>query len=136
MGAGIAAALRDAGIPVTLIERDDEALGRGLTDLRRGVDGAVNRGRLSEAAAVDRMAGVTASTNYAALAATDLVIEAVFEELSVKRAVFRRAGAPPAGWTRSSLPIPPISTPRAIAAGVCLQPQDASSACTSSARPT
>ena len=88
MGAGIAAALRDAGIPVTLIERDADGLERGLVNLRRIVDGAVKRGRLSQAAAVERMAGVTATTDYEALAGTDLVIEAVFEELSVKRAVF------------------------------------------------
>ena len=88
MGAGIAAALRDAGIPVTLIERDADSLERGLANLRRIFTGAVQRGRLSEAAAGERMAGVTAATDYAALAGTDLVIEAVFEELSVKRAVF------------------------------------------------
>ena len=88
MGAGIAAALRDAGIPVTLIEREADGLERGLVNLRRIVDGAVKRGRLSQAAAVERMAGVTATTDYEALAGTDLVIEAVFEELSVKRAVF------------------------------------------------
>ncbi|MFO1049924.1 MAG: 3-hydroxyacyl-CoA dehydrogenase NAD-binding domain-containing protein [Geminicoccaceae bacterium] len=88
MGAGIAAALRDAGIPVTLIERDTESLERGLANLRRIYEGAVHRGRLGEAAAAERMAGVTAATDYAALAGADLVIEAVFEEISVKRAVF------------------------------------------------
>ena len=92
MGAGIAAALRDAGIPVTLVERDAEALTRGLANLRGIFDGAVKRGRLTEAAAADRIAGVTGATDYAALADTDLVIEAVFEELAVKRAVFDALG--------------------------------------------
>ncbi|HET9070175.1 MAG TPA: 3-hydroxyacyl-CoA dehydrogenase NAD-binding domain-containing protein [Amaricoccus sp.] len=92
MGAGIAAALRDAGLPVTLIERDDEALARGLTNLCGIFDAAVKRGRLTEADAADRLSGVTAATDYAALADTDLVIEAVFEDLAVKRAVFARLG--------------------------------------------
>ncbi len=92
MGAGIAAALRDAGLPVTLIERDDEAVQRGLSNLRSIFDGAVKRGKLTEAQAQARMDGVTAGSDYALLANTDLVIEAVFEDLSVKRAVFAQLG--------------------------------------------
>ena len=92
MGAGIAAALRDAGLPVVLIERDEAAVERGLSNLKSIFDGAVKRGRLTEAAAAARLAGVTGSTDYAALADTDLVIEAVFEELSVKRQVFEQLG--------------------------------------------
>jgi 3-hydroxyacyl-CoA dehydrogenase len=92
MGAGIAAALRDAGIPVTLVERDAEALERGLANLRGIFDGAVRRGRLDPGDAADRIAGVTGATGYAGLADTDLVIEAVFEELGVKRAVFAELG--------------------------------------------
>ena len=93
MGAGIAATLRDAGIPVTLIERDDEALKRGMATLRAIFEGAVKRGKLTEAQAQDRMAGVTATTDYAALSDADLVIEAVFEEIGVKRAVFDQLAA-------------------------------------------
>jgi 3-hydroxyacyl-CoA dehydrogenase len=92
MGAGIAAALRDAGLPVTLIERDEEAVQRGLANLRSIFDGAVKRGKLTEAQAQARMDGVTAGSDYALLADTDLVIEAVFEDLTVKRAVFTRLG--------------------------------------------
>ena len=88
MGAGIAAALRDAGLPVTLIERDDEALARGMANLRAIFEGGVKRGKLTEAQAAARLDGVTPATDYAALADTDLVIEAVFEEITVKRAVF------------------------------------------------
>ena len=87
MGAGIAAALRDAGLPVTLVERDDEALARGLANLEGIFAGAVKRGRLSDNDAAQRLADVQGTTDYAALADTDLVIEAVFEDLSVKRAV-------------------------------------------------
>lgn len=92
MGAGIAAALRDAGLPVTLIERDAEAVERGLSNLRAIYDGAVKRSKLTEAQAQARMDGVTAGSDYALLADTDLVIEAVFEDLSVKRAVFAQLG--------------------------------------------
>ncbi|RID91955.1 3-hydroxyacyl-CoA dehydrogenase [Gemmobacter lutimaris] len=88
MGAGIAAALRDAGLPVVLIERDAEALARGLANLQAIFDGGVKRGKLTPEQAAARMAGVSGSTDYAALADTDLVIEAVFEEIGVKRAVF------------------------------------------------
>ncbi|MBW0159032.1 3-hydroxyacyl-CoA dehydrogenase NAD-binding domain-containing protein [Sedimentimonas flavescens] len=88
MGAGIAAALRDAGLPVTLIERDAEALARGLGNLKTIFDGGVKRGKLSESQAAERLAGVSGATDYAALADADLVIEAVFEEIGVKRAVF------------------------------------------------
>jgi 3-hydroxyacyl-CoA dehydrogenase len=117
MGAGIAAALRDAGIPVTLVERDAEALERGLANLRGIFDGAVKRGRLDPAAAALRIGGVTGATGYADLADTDLVVEAVFEELGVKRAVFAELG-------RAARPDAVLATntsyldPRAIAEGL------------------
>lgn len=88
MGVGIAAALLDAGIPVALVERDAEAVTRGIANLKGIFDGDVKRGKLSEAQAADRMAGVTGTADYAALSDVDLVIEAVFEEIGVKRAVF------------------------------------------------
>ncbi|WP_288431031.1 3-hydroxyacyl-CoA dehydrogenase NAD-binding domain-containing protein [uncultured Agrobacterium sp.] len=90
MGAGIAAALRDAGLPVVLIERDAEAVERGLNNVRSIYDGSVKRGRLSQEAADQRIAGVTGSNDYGKLADIDLVIEAVFEDLAVKRAVFEK----------------------------------------------
>ncbi|WHA43341.1 3-hydroxyacyl-CoA dehydrogenase NAD-binding domain-containing protein [Agrobacterium larrymoorei] len=90
MGAGIAAALRDAGLPVVLIERDAEAVERGLNNVRSIYDGSVKRGRLSQEAADQRIAGVTGSDDYGKLADIDLVIEAVFEDLAVKRAVFEK----------------------------------------------
>ena len=92
VAAGITAALRDAGLAVTLIERDEEAVARGLANLRDIFDGAAKRGKLTEAGAADRLVGVTATGDYTALADADLVIEAVFEEISVKRAVFEQLG--------------------------------------------
>lgn len=93
MGAGIAAALRDAGIPVTLVERDADALDRGLANLRAIYAGAVKRGRMTDAVAAERIAGVAGTTDYAALGPVDLAIEAVFEEIGVKRAVFAALAA-------------------------------------------
>lgn len=92
MGAGITAALRDAGIPVVLIERDAEAVARGLANVRAIFDGGVKRAKLTKAQAEAKLAGVTASTDCGLLADADLVIEAVFEELGVKRAVFNQLG--------------------------------------------
>jgi len=88
MGAGIAVAALEAGLPVTMIERDDAALARGRAHVERVYEGLVAKGRLSgdaRAAALDRFTG---STSYDALAHVDLVIEAVFEDMAVKKAVF------------------------------------------------
>lgn len=90
MGAGIAAALRDAGLPVTLVERDEPALELALAKLGTIFDGAVKRGRISAEIAAKRMAGVFGTTDYNALIDVDLIIEAVFEDLGVKREVFQR----------------------------------------------
>jgi 3-hydroxyacyl-CoA dehydrogenase len=88
MGAGIAVAVLDAGLPVTMIERDDEALARGRGHIERVYDGLVAKGRIKPEAKDAALARFTGSTSYDALAAVDLVIEAVFEDMSVKKAVF------------------------------------------------
>ncbi|MCL2777930.1 MAG: 3-hydroxyacyl-CoA dehydrogenase NAD-binding domain-containing protein [Polyangiaceae bacterium] len=90
MGAGIVAALREAGIPVVLVERDSESVERGLANVATIVNGLQNRGRISEAIARERLAGVCGTDAYGLLANTDLVIEAVFEDIAVKRAVFSK----------------------------------------------
>nr|WP_321482676.1 3-hydroxyacyl-CoA dehydrogenase NAD-binding domain-containing protein [uncultured Cohaesibacter sp.] len=88
MGAGIVAALRQAGLSVVLIERDQIALERGMNTLSALFDGAVKRGKLDAKGKAERMGGVSGSVEYGALSNCDLVIEAIFEEISVKRAVF------------------------------------------------
>lgn len=90
MGTGIAAALIDADIPVTLVERDAGALDRGLANLRRVYTSAMRKGRITEAEMERRLGGVVGATDYAALAGADLVIEAAFEDIDVKQAIFRR----------------------------------------------
>ncbi|WP_206952812.1 3-hydroxyacyl-CoA dehydrogenase NAD-binding domain-containing protein [Trinickia acidisoli] len=88
MGAGIAVAVLDAGLPVTMIERDDEALARGRGHVERVYDGLVAKGRIKAEAKNAALARFTGSTSYDALAGVDLVIEAVFEDMAVKQAVF------------------------------------------------
>lgn len=88
MGAGIAAAMRDAGLPVHMVERDDEAVARGRANVEKIYAGSLAKGRLTPEQHDARLAGFSASANYADLADCDLVIEAVFEDLDVKRAVF------------------------------------------------
>jgi 3-hydroxyacyl-CoA dehydrogenase len=88
MGAGIAVAVLDAGLPVTMIERDDASLARGRAHIEKVYDGLIAKGRLSAEKKAALMARWSGSTSYDALAGADLVIEAVFEDLTVKQAVF------------------------------------------------
>jgi 3-hydroxyacyl-CoA dehydrogenase len=88
MGAGIAAALLDAGIPVGLLESDQGALDRGVARIAGIYDGQVKKGRLAPEDRDRRLALLRPTLSTAALAPADLVIEAVFESLDVKRDVF------------------------------------------------
>jgi len=88
MGAGIAVAVLDAGLPVTMIERDDEALARGRKHVEKVYDGLIAKGRITPEAKNATMARFNGSTSYDALAQADLVIEAVFEDMAVKHVVF------------------------------------------------
>ncbi len=89
MGAGIATAALVRGLDVTLIERDDAAAEKAAATIAGNLDGAVKRGKLSEGQrnAILQSTFRTA-TDYAALQGTDLVIEAVFEDMDVKKRVF------------------------------------------------
>ncbi|HET7730653.1 MAG TPA: 3-hydroxyacyl-CoA dehydrogenase NAD-binding domain-containing protein [Usitatibacter sp.] len=93
MGGGIAMSFLDAGIPVVLVETKQEALDRGLANIRRNYEGAVKRGKL-DAAAVEKRIGLLHPTlAYDALGEVELAIEAVFEEMGVKEEVFRKLDA-------------------------------------------
>ncbi|MDT0140095.1 3-hydroxyacyl-CoA dehydrogenase NAD-binding domain-containing protein [Acidovorax sp. PRC11] len=89
MGAGITVSALDAGLPVTMIERDDASLARGRAHVEKVYDGLVAKGRMTADAKAAVMARYIGSTRYEDIAAADLVIEAVFEDLEVKKAVFR-----------------------------------------------
>ncbi|WP_109481045.1 3-hydroxyacyl-CoA dehydrogenase NAD-binding domain-containing protein [Paraburkholderia sp. C35] len=88
MGAGIAVALLDAGLPVTMVERDEESIARGRANVEKVYDGLISKGRLSAEGKAKKLARFTGSTSYDALAQVDIVIEAVFEDMAVKLAVF------------------------------------------------
>ncbi|RZF26598.1 3-hydroxyacyl-CoA dehydrogenase [Paraburkholderia sp. UYCP14C] len=88
MGAGIAVAVLDAGLPVTMIERDEASLARGRAHIDKVYDALIAKGRLTAEKKAATMARWSGSTSYDALAHADLVIEAVFEDLDVKKAVF------------------------------------------------
>ncbi len=91
MGAGIAIAVMSAGLPVTMVERDDESLERGRANVERILDGNVKRGRITaeqKAATLERY--FRGSVDYGAFADVDLVIEAAFEDMDVKKEIFRK----------------------------------------------
>ncbi|HEV3104911.1 MAG TPA: 3-hydroxyacyl-CoA dehydrogenase NAD-binding domain-containing protein [Trinickia sp.] len=90
MGGGIAMNFVNAGVPVTLVETGRDALDRGLATIGRNYDLSVSKGKLTQAARDARMALIAPTLSYESIADADLVIEAVFEELDVKEAVFRR----------------------------------------------
>ncbi len=90
MGGGIAMSFAHVGIPVTLVEISDEALDRGLSIIDKNHAGSVKRGKLSEDAAMACRELISGSTDYAALADVDLVIEAVFEDPNLKKEIFAR----------------------------------------------
>ncbi|CAB3687514.1 Fatty acid oxidation complex subunit alpha [Achromobacter pulmonis] len=88
MGAGIAVAVLDAGLPVIMVEQDAAALARGRQRVEHVYDLLVGKGRMTADERAARLARLTGATDYAALGAADLIIEAVFEDMDVKLAVF------------------------------------------------
>jgi 3-hydroxyacyl-CoA dehydrogenase len=90
MGAGIATAMLLAGLPVTLVERDDHGCARARAAIAANLDGAVKRGKMTEAARDAALKdGLRLASGMDALARVDLVVEAAFEDLAVKQAIFR-----------------------------------------------
>ncbi|NDH98538.1 MAG: 3-hydroxyacyl-CoA dehydrogenase, partial [Actinobacteria bacterium] len=88
MGGGITMCFANAGIPVTVLEMNQEAIDRGLGIIRRNYDGMVQRGRISAEAAEKRMALISTTLAYEDLGQADVVVEAVYENLDVKKKVF------------------------------------------------
>ena len=88
MGGGITMSFINAGLPVVMLETKQDALDRGLATIRRNYQGALRKGTLTEASLAQRLALITPTLDYASLRDVDLVIEAVFENMDVKRQVF------------------------------------------------
>lgn len=90
MGGGIAMCFANVGIPVTLLEVSDEALQRGLGIIRKNYTITVQKGKMSQEQMEQRIGLIQGSTDYAEIADVDLVIEAVFENLDLKKEIFAR----------------------------------------------
>ncbi|MBF7073022.1 enoyl-CoA hydratase/isomerase family protein [Glaciecola sp. MH2013] len=88
MGGGIAMNFANVGIPVVILELKQEALDKGLALIRRNYENSAKKGKLSSDQVEQRMALLTGTTSYDDLSDVDLVIEAVFEKMSVKKEVF------------------------------------------------
>ncbi|WP_414451742.1 3-hydroxyacyl-CoA dehydrogenase NAD-binding domain-containing protein [Burkholderia sp. 22PA0099] len=93
MGGGITMNFLNAGLPVTLLETQQDALDRGLATIRKNYEAQVRKGKLSEAKLEARMALIAPTLAYDDLKDADLIVEAVFEELGVKEQVFRQLDA-------------------------------------------
>ena len=89
MGGGIAMNFLNAGIPVAMIEMKQEALDRGVATIRKNYEAQVKKGKLKQDKYDQRMALLSTTLSYDDLNACDLIIEAVFEEMGVKEAVFK-----------------------------------------------
>jgi 3-hydroxyacyl-CoA dehydrogenase len=93
MGGGIAMNFANAGIPVKLLEASRERLDNGLEVIRRNYAATVAKGRLSQEAMDRRMGLISGVLEYDALKDADIIVEAVFEEMEVKKEVFRKLDA-------------------------------------------
>ena len=90
MGGGISMALANAGIPVTLVEQEQEFLDRGLAVVRKNWEATAARGGLTQDQVEQRLGLIKPTLNYADIGDADLVIEAVYESMPVKKQVFGR----------------------------------------------
>jgi 3-hydroxyacyl-CoA dehydrogenase len=88
MGGGIAMNFANAGIPVTVIEVDRDSLDRGMARVERNYQSTVDKGRLSADGMRERMDRITGALDYDAVADADVVVEAVFEDMDLKKEVF------------------------------------------------
>lgn len=93
MGGGISMNFLNAGIPVKILEMKQEALDKGLAIIRKNYEAQVKKGKLKQEKLDQRMALLSTTLSYADIGQADLVIEAVFEEMGVKEAVFKQLDA-------------------------------------------
>jgi 3-hydroxyacyl-CoA dehydrogenase len=90
MGGGIAMNFANAGIPVTVVEVARDALDRGLGIVRKNYEATASRGRLTMADVEKRMGLITGTTDFNAVKDADIIVEAVFEEMPIKKEVFAK----------------------------------------------
>jgi len=90
MGGGISMNFLNAGIPVTIVEAEQDALERGVATIRRNYDNTVKKGRMAAADVETRMRLLSPGLDLGVLSDCDLVIEAVYEDMAIKQDVFRK----------------------------------------------
>jgi 3-hydroxyacyl-CoA dehydrogenase len=90
MGGGIAMNFLSAGLPVTIVETSKEALDRGVSIMRRNYESTAKKGRLTMDEVESRMGRLTPTLDFGALGGADLVIEAVYENMDIKKSLFER----------------------------------------------
>jgi 3-hydroxyacyl-CoA dehydrogenase len=88
MGGGIAMVLANAGVPVLLKEADQAALDKGIANIQKNYATSVKRGRFTQAFVEERLKLIQPTLGYDSFASADLVIEAVFEGMALKKEVF------------------------------------------------
>jgi 3-hydroxyacyl-CoA dehydrogenase len=88
MGGGIAMNFLSAGVPVTMLEMQQEALDRGVAAMRRNYEASAKKGRITAEQIEANMGRLSTTLAYDDLAGADLIIEAVFEDMAVKKTVF------------------------------------------------
>ncbi|OLE20314.1 MAG: 3-hydroxyacyl-CoA dehydrogenase [Betaproteobacteria bacterium 13_1_20CM_3_63_8] len=93
MGGGIAMNFLSAGFPVTVLETKQEALDKGVATIRKNYEGSIKRGKLTAEKLEQNIALLKPTLSYDDIKSADLVIEAVFEDMAVKQAVFERLDA-------------------------------------------
>ena len=90
MGGGIAMNFLNAGIPVKLLETRQEALDKGIATIRKNYENTLKKGKLTQEKLDQRMGLLSSTLAYEDIGQADIVVEAVFEEMGVKEAVFRK----------------------------------------------
>ena len=90
MGGGIAMNFANAGVPVTVVEIAQDALDRGLGVVRKNYEATASRGRLTMPDVEKRMGLISGTTDWSKIADADIVVEAVFEEMPIKKEVFAK----------------------------------------------
>ncbi len=93
MGGGIAMNFINVGIPVVMLEMKQEALDKGVGTIRKNYENTAKKGRMTMDEVEKRMALITPTLSYDALAQADIVVEAVFEDMAVKETVFKQLDA-------------------------------------------
>ena len=93
MGGGIAMNFLSAGVPVTLVEQNQEALDRGLAVIRKNYENTAKKGRITRAQVEEVMGLINPTTEIESLGDADLVIEAVFEQMDIKKQIFAKLDA-------------------------------------------